>query len=269
MTRNKFATLFVVLAVAVIGTLSLKFDRIRGSATTKIAEVPYTAVIFRNGEFLCNGVLIDTDVVATTTNCVKSANKSRVATVRVGSDDMEYGGETYNIVDFKMFKKNNQGKDSKKKNAVLFNFGLLRLEARIKPSTKVSTMYIAAKKPPSNQDVFGVLSGWGRRTNLIQKMNISLLADERCEKLKKFRPEEHHICAFIISDDENSCAGNDGAPVVYNNALIGITTGRGDNPCNKRTPTILTSTYYMKSFINEQLSKFAEDDAKKKAACNC
>lgn len=155
----------------------------------------------------------------TTATCINFLLPADVQ-VYVGSNTYYTNGFTFNVANIVMHPNFNPSSyDS--------NIAVLTLETPIPSSlTTVQPIPLAVVAPPT--DSFVTVTAYGAvnpnldLANVLQKVNLQAFSKARCQTIKNNKLTASMFCAGDVNGKKDLCPGDQGAPVVYENKLVGI-----------------------------------------------
>ncbi|KAK7866332.1 hypothetical protein R5R35_003262 [Gryllus longicercus] len=121
-----------------------------------------------------------------------------------------------------------------------YDIAVIRINGRFTFGSNVQPIPLATQAPPTG--ALAVLVGWGRTINVGSKLravSVPIVSQDKCRRFYINRDEgevtPRMLCAGVLSGDFSTCAGDDGSPLVYNRAQVGVLfwemgCGRADSP---------------------------------------
>ncbi|XP_030370055.1 trypsin-3 [Scaptodrosophila lebanonensis] len=208
----------------------------------------------------CGGSIISSTFVLTAAHCTmdkrKIMHRARVLLIVAGTPNrLKFiKGQSVNVPVKKLFVPKNFTMHNTN------NIALIKL-AEALPS---DNPHIGIIDLPKAQPAFNInytVLGWGRvykggpLASSILHIDVELLAREECAKmLKTFKPEM--MCAGNLGNDldENPCAGDTGAPMIFNDTVYGVVSYRIG--CGSITqPSVYTNVFEHLEWIEEVMSR--------------
>ncbi|KAK4878211.1 hypothetical protein RN001_010717 [Aquatica leii] len=213
MTMSPILLSILYVLVPIFGNCKIlkRVKRIVGGENANINERLYLLSLENvNGHF-CGACIITNRTVVTAAHCTPSE-----LTVRAGSNFASIGGEVVEVASIQRHPMyNSSSKD--------YDVSLLYLVAPLTVGVNIDL--------PSINEVVPIgasveVAGWGKTKHEglspfhLQRVAITRISDEQCNSTYKGRITSSMFC--FSSNKKDSCKGDSGSPLVYNNKLVGI-----------------------------------------------
>ncbi|XP_066600149.1 trypsin-like [Prorops nasuta] len=240
--------------------------------------------------FHCSGVIISPQFVLTTAQCIINRKDDlHKIRIRTGTNSLwDNEGETHEVESYHL---HNKTKRESGKTVVDYTIGVYKLKHPLKINNKQKPIRFAAlpeaiiTRDPGSLDMFfsgswyGTVVGWGREfpTGYVRPYPLPIyyapkllkmqetVVIERIPRCKRFifeyrnKPlKDHEICGYVGED-----IGSDGATLIYENNLIGISTYSGYRFINEIFPVgtegrgaYFAYIEYLKDFITATVTDY-------------
>ncbi|KAH8397983.1 hypothetical protein KR222_007796 [Zaprionus bogoriensis] len=220
--RARIVPEVALLAVLLLqlGSAAAGVGRLVEGDAAAVGSHPYSVSLQRNGAHICGGALIGQQLGLTAAHCVTSGSgiqsyPPRSFLLRVGSIQRLAGGQLVQISRIVVHSEYS---------GALNDLALLVLQQPVTLTANAQPIALATQAPPSGASI--VFTGWGaQRTQgtISQRLQVgsqqALSADECVEQLHL---EHDGLLCLQAEDAQGLCAGDAGAPAVYQNQLVGI-----------------------------------------------
>ncbi|XP_066601115.1 snake venom serine protease KN11-like [Prorops nasuta] len=269
MTHKNLLILIILLAEAVIGTLTIQYERLEHGTPALSNEFPFMAAILKkNNTFHCNAVLVSDKVLLTTASCLHFPKDDRPIIIRTGTNNILHGGETHKIKSTKILQKRVISKSHQNESKWYYDLGAIKLEKPIKINSKQRPINLTEIPPPElgigldRQKDSATIVAWGKGKDNktdpdLQKVSAKLEANFFCKYLWNWKFHDHRLCGVRTPYREQKyfCTGNDGGAFIYKDALLAITSRGGGPLCNPGYLVTMNSIYHLKFFIDPILKE--------------
>lgn len=253
-----------VLFVSINAFGSTPTERIIGGGRVFNKNFTWMAPIYRSPGasnekyFLCGGVLIQKDLVATAAHCVVRDNGEIVPVeeLKVVANSLFLNGYGEKFLPV------NKVTVHEKYNPVLYHndIALLKLGGKFDKSpipvaTKEIMKYIETRDKSGLFSILGFGSTIDRNNNLssyLKKANVSYVSRGDCDKYWN-NITGTQICAGDVGRD--TCSGDSGGPLFVNakgnRYLVGITSYGPEKGCGTGIPAVYTKIYNYREWIED------------------
>ncbi|XP_017694729.1 PREDICTED: mast cell protease 1A-like isoform X1 [Lepidothrix coronata] len=238
--------------------------RIIGGREVKPHSRPYMAYLqIESGSdtYRCGGFLIQPDAVLSAAHCVHGKGKVNI-TVTLGAHNIkkkELSQQKFHVgcwVIHPRYLNYRSGND----------IMLLKLKKKAKMTKYVKPISLPSHNKTVTPGTKCSVSGWGQtsvtghRTDVMLEVDLELQREEVCEESFKGYWCQSMICAGDMRGRKSTYNGDSGGPLVCNWKAHGIVSYGYQN---KPFPKVFTRVSYFEPWINEQLRKFAIQEASK------
>lgn len=136
-----------------------------------------------------------------------------------------------------------------------YDIALVRLPEPVKLSKYIKIISIRAKKTRyyirRRPEVIEYSPNVGHyQPKVVQKMVLSVISNKKCTEMAHFFISDYMLCTAPVKPNIDSCVHLPGAPLIYDNTLIGIAT-YGNFMCDIGSPNIFINIEAHKSWIIE------------------
>ncbi|XP_022129222.2 chymotrypsin-2-like [Pieris rapae] len=232
--------------------------KIVGGTEAAEGEFPYLASLrvydYRNVlTHFCGSSIISHWLVMTAAHCMLDYPKDRIEVV-VGTNDFWSGDAKYQID--KYINHENYNKTS-----LANDISLILVNRRIQLGEKVGLSKLPTKDTPGGLDLiiagFGYIDNYNTRPKRLLKLTVKSLTVKECqEKLKMYENTnpitDKQLCTYK-DDNQGTCQGDSGSPLVYNGTVDGIASF--NVPCAKGVPDGFTRVYKYLDWITTTAGK--------------
>ncbi|XP_014663031.1 PREDICTED: trypsin alpha-like [Priapulus caudatus] len=200
------------------GVKPMDDSKIVGGATTTIDKFPYQVAMYKDGNFICGGELIRTNVVLTAAHCVhRYENSPSRFEIRVGSTT--YSGGTRHRVS-RVNKHSSYNSYTTDYDVATM---ILSSSVSINTYTQLVTM---ASGGSSYSGYTGTVSGWGTTSedgNIsrnLRYVNVAIMSNVQCaDVLGSGVITNRMMCAGYPDGGKDACQGDSGGPLVINHSM--------------------------------------------------
>ncbi|GJQ81368.1 hypothetical protein Trydic_g20578 [Trypoxylus dichotomus] len=211
-----FVLKVLLLLAIILGSNAInKFDPIINGIPTKIADFPYYAFLSGNGKSLkCGGAIIKTNVILTAAHCLSNTNFY----VYTGIEDINdlWKKKPYGVKEIIKY--------PEYKGQTKFDVALVILSSHIQLGRTAQIIPIAPVSPKPGSTV--TIVGFGKvRCDITSIDNSGRCrgGDSKVLRTANFRLTSHaNRIIKTIGNNQNTCYGDSGSPVVYRNRVIGV-----------------------------------------------
>lgn len=227
--------------------------RIIGGERTTIEKVPYNAAIFVRKD-TCGGTLVAPKVVISAAHCFHKINKKDLfgIYIHVGSTDMYKGGKFIQVIKITSHPEFDNKTFSN-------DISILEIEKEVDCDDKTTKCLKLPSSPRINGDIVTV-SGWGATSNKtrqlgeLRMLKIPFIDNQTCKNESKYSNSifDGMICAgYWNQSEKDTCRGDSGGPLAYNDELIGIVSFGNDTCGLEGYPGVYTDVYSFKDWIRK------------------
>ncbi|KAL0129005.1 hypothetical protein PUN28_004008 [Cardiocondyla obscurior] len=242
--------MLIILCLALIASASCLKPRIIGGTPTTINKHPYQVSIHYNGELACGGSIISKEWILTAAHCVYGGSPS-LFKIRVASTYHDKEGTLITAVATIVIHKKYQA------DTYDYDVALIKLHTPLTlgPNIKVVLLAVGNIKPGSQ----AIVAGWGKTSRngasskVLQSLKIPIIEQEECRKIyARYRPvTSNMLCAGYLSGSKDTCQGDSGGALVYNDVQIGIVSW-GAQCASVGFPGVYTRVSAIRQWITEQ-----------------
>ncbi|GJQ81366.1 hypothetical protein Trydic_g20576 [Trypoxylus dichotomus] len=238
----------VLFLAIILGSNAInKFDPIINGTPAKIADFPYYAFLSGNGKSLkCGGAIIKTNVILTAAHCLSNTNFY----VYTGIEDINdlrkkkpYGVKE--IIKYPEYKGQTK-----------FDVALVILSSHIQLGQTAQIVPVAPVSPRLGSKV--TIVGFGKVKCDIASLDNSGRCrggDSKVLRTANFRLTGHgNKIIKTVGDNQNTCYGDSGSPVVYKNRVIGVVSYGEYINCSGYDTQATVAPHYM--WINKYLKEY-------------
>ncbi|KAL0860404.1 hypothetical protein ABMA27_009798 [Loxostege sticticalis] len=222
-----------------------KNAKILGGHDIDITEAPYQVSVHLLGQYLCGGVLVDKDIVLTSTYAEFYSSHPAQFKIRAGSSIIDEGGELYQVEKIVIHPYHH---------VVTYDLAVLKLSKPVALSDKVAAipMMESGEEVPDGANL--QVTGWGLNENedwpvMLQRVEVSKVNWDLC--LYQLDPNaltEADLCAGVPAGDKGFYVGDEGGPLVYNGKLAGVSSRYIDT-----IDQVYTKVSALRSWIDETI----------------
>ncbi|XP_054737945.1 trypsin theta-like [Anastrepha obliqua] len=225
---NKFICTLLLIAVC---AKSISADGIENGNATTISAHPYVVAIQgTDGTRVCEGALIDSNVVVTAAQClanydvsqlVVSVNNSKIVSIAKSTFD---GNFDYTTMEY--------------------DAAVLKLAEEV----SVDTIELASEEPATGAS--GVVTGWSSSGALVD-VSESIISASDCVS-GEYTYEEGDVLSSMLCGlaANKACDALPGSPLVANNQLVGLVSW-GYGCANSANPAVFTNIASVKSWVDQ------------------
>lgn len=248
-----------ILALAVVA-FCLSFsatvaNKIVGGINSEEGSAPYQVSIQYMKQHLCGGAIIHDQFIVTAGHCLTSL-KPRDVQVSVGTNNLKNGSIYYQpdkfIVHSRYFKPKYHN-----------DIGIVRLEKKVELNDRVQLIGFSKMEVPENSTLtltgFGKLGANKTSSNRLQKINLNVLANDKCNKSYSEYTTESiaigsgHVCT-LNKELEGACMGDSGSPLTLNNQLVALVNA--GIPCATGFPDFHARISYFHDWIRSMMKRY-------------
>ncbi|KAM3930965.1 vitamin K-dependent protein C [Leptodactylus fuscus] len=247
--------------------------RLTGAKKGRKGDSPWQALIYYEKKAICGGVLIHPSWVLSTAHCFKQKGKYFV---RLGEydrrnlEDTEQQMLVTKIITHPEFKVETIDND----------IALLHLNQKAVYNKYVLPIclpsYGLAENNLTLEGTETIVTGWGNqdetqrnRTSILSYIQVPIVSHQNCSALMHSRVTENMLCAGILGNNQDACAGDSGGPMVTHFGdtwfLVGLVSwgegcGRLDNY------GIYTKVNNYLQWIHQELTSYKAEEKKAKSS---
>ncbi|XP_068196925.1 serine protease 56 isoform X2 [Antennarius striatus] len=236
--------------------------RIVGGSPAPPGSWPWLVNLQLNGDLMCGGVLVDSSWVVTAAHCFMGSHSESDWTAVVGDFDTTKADPDEQLL------KVNRIIPHPKFNVKTFNndIALVELTSPVILSNRVTPVCLpSGTEPPTGSSC--LVAGWGSLylngpfADVVMEARVPLLPQSTCKQaLGKDVVTNTMLCAGYLSGGIDSCKGDSGGPLIYQDQmsgrfqLYGITSW-GDGCGNKGKPGVYTRVSAFFDWIQDEIQK--------------
>ncbi|XP_044148521.1 granzyme A-like [Bufo gargarizans] len=215
---------------------------------------PYMAYIKvenRTHEMICGGSLIKKEWVVTAAHCKMPRCTAMVILGEIDPYEYKPRRQSFSVVKY-------ISHPNYDKNTYDNDIQLMKLSKAAKLGNKVQVISLPNTYEDVEAGTICETAGWGmtekqENAESLMEVSVSVMNRTECQELfKAVKITKNRICTSVGPRGEDSCEGDSGGPLIYNNIFRGILSF-GSQPCGKRRGaavyTRLTKEYV--DWINE------------------
>ncbi|XP_028920201.1 kallikrein-1 [Ornithorhynchus anatinus] len=213
--------------------------RILGGQECPPNSHPWQVALYYFSDFVCGGVLIDSNWVLTAAHCqvqhyqVWLGRRLRWRTTRRGGVSSSWSKASFPHPDFNMSLVGQQ--ENPEELDYSHDIMLLQLAEPAQFNSYIQPLTLP--KAVVSTDTTCWTSGWGSISSNsaifpseLQCVELQILPNEICDLAHPEKVTEFMLCAGLMQGGKDSCQGDSGGPLICNNTLQGITSW-GHFPC--------------------------------------
>lgn len=247
---NFKAVLFTILILWFSNrTVSKVTDKVVNGRQTNIRHAPFMVQIWYKGSFLCGGTLISSTHVLTAAHCVKGRTRNKFR-AHFGTGTLLRSGTVRRIS--RVFVPNVYNEKTKRKDAAVLKLSRAVNGTNIEPIGLCNVRIRAGLKLR--------LYGWGSRressshsSNVLRTAITPVFAPKVCRRrYRRVQKITKSMFCAGIPGKTDSCYGDSGGPLIYNNRVCGIVSF-GNGCARDGYPGVYTNVTMMRNFINRTL----------------
>ncbi|CAH1396046.1 unnamed protein product [Nezara viridula] len=248
-----------------------RLGRIVGGKDAANGEFPWIVSITRRGGHFCGGTVLNNRWVLTAAHCLCSGGLvlgTGDLRILVGGHDLRLPPAKYVGV------RNVLLHPSYSCSKYLNDIALLELDEELSWSDAVRPACLPTNYQGSFSDSVAVVAGWGwtseqtsasagGRTNILQKVELTVLGNDRCRAWyksmgKKVKIHDSQMCAGFEQGGKDSCWADSGGPLMVgegqNTMVIGIVS-TGIGCARPKLPGLYTRISDYVSWIDQTLRR--------------
>ncbi|EDW73948.1 uncharacterized protein Dwil_GK21642 [Drosophila willistoni] len=221
-----------------------------GTATTQSALGGYVVNLRNNGVFFCGGSLVTSIYVVTAAHCVYGVQASRL-TVQGGVSKLSQTGVIRKVVKYFV-------PSSYSSERLNMDIAVIRLQSAMTGSNIHTISLCNVQWSPGD---WMRVSGWGitrygnsSPSNQLRTVQLKLIKKKTCQSLYKYKDVLYASTFCATAQGKDSCSGDSGGGVIYNNQLCGVVSW-GEGCANPKYPGVYTSIHRTRSFILSSMNK--------------
>lgn len=233
--------------------------RIVGGSPTTIQKSPWMVAIFYYKSSLCGGSIISLSRILSAAHCTYGF-VTKYFRIRVGSTKFNKGGRLVRvskIVNHQSYSK------SKLENDI----SILFLASNLRQSPNIGVIDLGNAILADGTEVQA--TGWGKTcddddskcgpSSTLRAVNLRIIENSRCSEMYKreeedqlFKIKNSMMCAGYPSGGKDTCTGDSGGPMTFNNTLVGVVSF-GIGCARPKAPGVYTRVAFYRKWINGYL----------------
>ncbi|XP_068625222.1 vitellin-degrading protease-like [Battus philenor] len=246
---------YVIILTKLYCQCSSKDVSIINGSPVKITEVPFMAMYRPKGDsgrpYHCGAVIVSDRFLLSAAHCyLKTIPKYRVT---VGTDNALQGGQDYDIEETTVHPKYSKDNND---NDVL----VIKIIGKILFSENVRAIAMASPDLKIEEGALMETMGFGWTnpkernsfSNQLLKITIPCVDQSQCKE--KFFPKLTPTMICAGGTDKDSCKGDSGGPLTYNNKVVGLVS-YGRKTCGQAgVPAVYTRISAVRDFIDKVIT---------------